>query len=203
MKILFDLFPVILFFATYKIMTLGQKNAACLSDAAAQLPWTQQPLLVATAVAIGASLAQIGWVLLVRKIKVDGMLWLSFATILILGGATLYFHDASFIQWKPTVYYWVIAVILAGAQLLMGKNLSKAALEKAMKLPNRIWKLVNAGWVLFFAALGVANLAAVRLLSCDNWVNFKVFGVPALIMVFGMLQVAAVYKYIEEDKEHN
>ena len=203
MKILFDLFPVILFFVTYKIMTLGQKSAACLSDATAHLPWTQQPLLVATAVAIAASLAQIGWVLLIRRLKVDGMLWLSFATILILGGATLYFHDASFIMWKPTIYYWVIAVILAGTQVLMGKNLSKAALEKAMKLPNHIWKLINASWVLFFVALGVTNLAAMRYLSCDNWVNFKLFGVPALVMAFGMLQLAAVYKYIEEDKEHN
>jgi len=203
MKILFDLFPVILFFVTYKTMTWGQKSAACLSEATAHLPWTQQPLLVATAVAIAASLVQIGWVLLIRKVKVDGMLWLSFATILILGGATLYFHNASFIQWKPTIYYWVVAVILAGTHILMGKNLSKAALEKAMKLPNHIWKLVNAGWVLFFVSLGFVNIAALHYLSCDDWVNFKMFGVPALVMVFGMLQFAAVYKYVEEDKEHN
>lgn len=203
MKILFDLFPVILFFATYKIMTLGQKDAACLSEATAHLPWFQQPLLVATSVAIAGSLAQIGWVLLVRKAKVDKMLWLSFATIVTLGGATLYFHSAAYIQWKPTVYYWALATILAGAHLLMGKNLSKLAMEKVMKLPNRIWRLINASWVLFFAALGFVNIAAVRLLSCDNWVNFKMFGVPALTFGFAMLQLAVVYRYIEEDKEHN
>jgi len=203
MKILFDLFPVILFFATYKIMTWGHKDAACISEATSHLPWFQQPLLVATAVAIAASLAQIGWVALVRKARIDKMLWLSFATIAILGGATLYFHDATFIQWKPTVFYWVIALILAGAHLLMGKNLSKAALEKAMKLPNHIWKLINASWVLFFAVLGFVNIAALRLLSCDNWVNFKMFGVPALMFGFGMLQLALVFKYIEEDKEQN
>jgi intracellular septation protein len=203
MKILFDLFPVILFFATYKIMTWGQKDVACISEATAHLPWLQQPLLVATSAAIAASLAQIVWVLLIRKIKVDKMLWLSFGTIVTLGGATLYFHDATYIQWKPTVFYWVVAVILAGAHLLMGKNLSKLAMEKAMKLPNRIWKLVNASWMLFFVALGFVNIVALRLLSCDNWVNFKMFGVPVLIFGFAMLQLAAVYKYIEEDKEHN
>lgn len=203
MKILFDLFPVILFFATYKIMSWGQKTNACLSDAAAHLPWTEQPLLVATAVAMAASLAQIGWVILVRKTKVDGMLWLSFATIVTLGGATLYLHDASFIQWKPTIYYWVIALVLAGTHLFAGRNLMKSLMEQAMKLPNHVWKLVNAAWILFFVTLGFVNIAALRLLSCDNWVNFKMFGVPALVMVFGLLQLAAVYKYIEEDKEQN
>lgn len=203
MKILFDLFPVILFFVTYKIKTWGHKDAACISEATSHLPWFDQPLLLATAVAIAASVAQIAWVLLVRRSKVDNMLWLSFATILILGGATLYLHDASYIQWKPTIYYWVLATILAGTQLLMGKNLSRAVLEKAYKLPNRVWKLVNMGWVLFFAALGFVNIAAMHALSCDNWVNFKMFGVPALVMVFGVLQLAAVYRYIEEDKEHN
>ncbi len=203
MKILFDLFPVILFFATYKIMTWGHKSAACVSDSTAHLPWFQQPLLLATAVAIAASMAQIAWVLLVRRARVDKMLWLSFGTILILGGATLYFHDASYIQWKPTVYYWVLATVLAGAQLLMGKNLSRALLEKAYKLPNRVWKAVNAGWVLFFVALGFLNIAAVHTLSCDSWVDFKMFGVPALLIAFGLLQTAAVYKYIEEEKEHN
>ncbi len=203
MKILFDLFPVILFFATYKIKTWGHKDAACISEATSHLPWFEQPLLLATAVAIAASVAQIAWVLLVRRTKVDRMLWLSFGTILLLGTATLYFHDASYIQWKPTIYYWVLATVLAGAQLLMGKNLSKAVLEKAYKLPNRVWKLVNAGWVLFFVALGFVNIAAMHALSCDNWVNFKLFGAPALLMAFGVLQLAAVYKYIEEDKEHN
>ncbi len=203
MKILFDLFPVILFFATYKIKTWGHKDAACISEATSHLPWFEQPLLLATAVAIAASVGQIAWVLLVRRTKVDRMLWLSFGTILLLGTATLYFHDASYIQWKPTIYYWVLATVLAGAQLLMGKNLSKAVLEKAYKLPNHVWKLVNAGWVLFFVTLGFVNIAAMHALSCDNWVNFKLFGAPALLMAFGLLQLAAVYKYIEEDKEHN
>ena len=79
----------------------------------------------------------------------------------------------------------------------------KSLMEQAMKLPNHVWKLVNAAWIVFFVALGFVNIAALRMLSCDNWVNFKMFGVPALVMVFGLLQVAALYKYIEEDKEQN
>ncbi len=202
MKILFDLFPVILFFATYKFLNHGSETGACLPDAAAGLPWTHQPILVATAVAIAASFVQIGWLAL-RKKKIDGMLWVSFAIVSVFGGATLYFHDATFIQWKPTVLYWVLALALAGAQLFAGRNLTRAAMETAMKLPNRIWTHMNLSWILFFVLLGFANIAAMRNLSCSGWVNFKVWGATGLMIVFVMLQLAAVYKYIEQEKEQN
>ncbi len=202
MKILFDLFPVILFFATYKFMSHGSETSACLPDAAAGVPWMQQPILVATAVAIAASFVQIGWLAL-RKKKIDGMLWVSFAIVSVFGGATLYFHDATFIQWKPTVLYWVLALSLAGAQLFGGRNLTRAAMETAMKLPNRVWQHMNLSWMVFFVLLGFANIAAMRNLSCSGWVNFKVWGATGLMMVFVMLQLAAVYKYVEEEKEQN
>jgi len=202
MKLLFDLFPVILFFATFKFLSRGSESNACLPEAAAHLPWTEQPLLVATAVAIAASFVQIGW-LLMRKKKIDKMLWASLAIISVMGGATLYFHDAAFIQWKPTFFYWMLAAVLAGTQLFTGRNLTRSAMESIMKLPNRIWKQLNASWIIFFLMLGFANIAAVHNLSCSNWVNFKLFGVTGLIMMFGLLQIMAVYKYIEEDKEKN
>jgi len=202
MKFLFDLFPVFLFFGTYKFFSRGNEGNACLPEATAHLAWTEQPILMATAVAIAASFVQIGWLLL-RKKKIDTMLWISLAIISVFGGATLYFHDATFIQWKPTILYWMLAVILAGTPLFTGRNLIRSAMEAQIKLPNRIWKQLNVSWILFFLTLGFANIAAIHNLSCSNWVNFKVFGVTGLIMVFGLLQVVAVYKYIEEDKEQN
>jgi len=122
MKLLFDLFPVILFFGTYKYLSQGSTSNACLPDSVANLPWIEQPILMATAVAIAASFMQIGW-LLFRKKKIDHMLWVSLAIISIFGGATLYFQNAAFIQWKPTIVYWMFAAILAGAQLFNGRNL--------------------------------------------------------------------------------
>lgn len=202
MKFLFDLFPVILFFGTYKWFSRGHESSACLQDAAANLPWTEQPILMATAVAIAASFVQIGW-LLARKKKIDTMLWISLAIISVFGGATLYFHDATFIQWKPTILYWAIALILAGTHAFTGRNLIRASLEEQLKLPHRIWKWLNVSWILFFLTLGFANIAALRNLSCGDWVNFKVFGVTGMILLFGVLQMAVLYKYIEEDKEQN
>src|SRR5574340_947585 len=100
MKFLFDVLPIILFFVAYKL----------------------QGIYVATAVAIGATCAQIGWVWL-RHRKVDGMLWVSLAIIGVFGGATLLLHDETFIKWKPTVLYWLFAAVLIGADRLFGKNL--------------------------------------------------------------------------------
>ncbi len=202
MKFLFDLFPVILFFGTYKFFSQGTTGSACLPDATANLPWTEQPILIATSVAIAATFVQVGW-LLARKQKVDAMLWVSLTIVTVFGGATLYFHDATFIQWKPTILYWMFAAILAGTYAFTGRNLIRASLEEQIKLPNHIWKTLNFSWVLFFVLLGFANIAAIRTLSCSAWVNFKVFGVSSLIIVFGVLQMLVLYKYVEKDKEHN
>ncbi|EGD02481.1 intracellular septation protein A, partial [Burkholderia sp. TJI49] len=86
MKFLFDLFPIILFFAAFKV-------------------WG---IFTATAVAIAATLAQVAWVAF-RHRKVDTMLWVSLGVIVVFGGATLVLHDEKFIQWKPTVLYWLVA----------------------------------------------------------------------------------------------
>ena len=82
MKFLFDIFPVILFFAAFKLFDI----------------------YVATAVAIGATVLQIGALAALRR-KIDAMLWASLAIIVVFGGATLVLHDETFIKWKPTVLY--------------------------------------------------------------------------------------------------
>src|SRR3990172_11240287 len=111
MKFLFDIFPVVLFFIAFKIFGI----------------------YVATAVAIAATFAQIGWVWW-RHRKVDNMLWASLAIIVIFGGATLLLQDETFIKWKPTVLYWLFAAVLGGASIA-GRNLIRAMLSEHMQLP--------------------------------------------------------------------
>src|SRR3972149_9596438 len=100
MKFLFALFPVILFFIAFKLRGFS----------------------VATGVAIAASLAQIGWLWL-RGRKIDAMLWVSLAIIVVFGSATLLLHDETFIKWKPTVLYWLFAVVLRARGLFFRTNL--------------------------------------------------------------------------------
>ncbi|MDP2057266.1 MAG: septation protein IspZ, partial [Thiobacillus sp.] len=115
-KLLFDLFPIIVFFIAYKI---GDANAEATRTFMASLGLAlgagEKPgIYLATLVAIVASFAQIGWVKL-RGDKVEIMLWVSLGIIVVFGGATLWLHDESFIKWKPTVLYWVFAAIIFGA----------------------------------------------------------------------------------------
>jgi intracellular septation protein len=174
MKILFDLFPVLLFFIAYKFGDI----------------W------IATGVAIAASVCQIGWLLLRRK-KVDAMLWLSFAIIVVMGSATLLLHDETFIKWKPTVLYWAFALVLLVAEFAFGRNLIRAVQKEVMQLPEPVWRKVLLSWIVFFAVMGGANLYVAFNYPTETWVNFKLFGFTGMMFVFVICQALMLAKYVE------
>jgi len=180
MKLLFDLFPVILFFVAFKF----------------------QGIYVATAVAIGATVAQIIWTK-ARHGKVDTMLWVSFAIITVFGGATLLLHDETFIKWKPTVLYWMFSSILLVSNVIFNKNLMRSLLQEKIALPLHVWHRLNLSWSLFFAVLGFINLYVAFNYTTDDWVNFKLFGFTGLMLVFVLAQGAWLSKYVDEKKENN
>ena len=174
MKFLFDLFPVILFFVAFKL----------------------QGIYVATAVAIAASFAQIGWLWL-RGRKIDMMLWASLAIIVVFGSATLLLHDETFIKWKPTVLYWLFACVLSVSALVFRKNLIRAMLGEQIQLPDPAWNKLNFSWVGFFAGMGLLNLYVAFNFPTDTWVNFKLFGGMGLMLVFVIGQGLFLAKYVE------
>ena len=175
MKFLFDLFPVILFFAAFKMAGI----------------------YVATAVAIGATLLQICVLALLRR-KIEPMLWISLAIIVVFGGATLLLHDETFIKWKPTALYWLFAVVLAGSALLLRRNLIRAMLAAKVQLPDPIWARLNWAWVAFFVFMGAANLAVAFNFNTDQWVNFKLFGGTGLLLLFVIGQALFLSRHAEE-----
>jgi len=146
MKFLYDIFPVVLFFVAFKFYDI----------------------YVATAVAIAATFAQIGWLWLRRR-KVDNMLWVSLAVIVIFGGATLALQNETFIKWKPTVLYWLFAVALAIAALGFKKNLIRAMMGAQVTLPEAVWGKLLASWIAFFAVMGALNLFVAFNYSTDDW----------------------------------
>ena len=177
MKFLFDIFPVVLFFIAFKVYDI----------------------YVATAVAIAATFAQIGWTW-VRHRKVDNLLWVSLAIIVVFGGATLVLQDETFIKWKPTVLYWLFAVVLAVAVLAFRKNLVRAMMETQVTLPEFVWSRLLASWIAFFAVMGVLNLVVAYNFSTDAWVDFKLFGGIGLMLAFIVLQALMLARHIEEKK---
>ncbi|HSH54026.1 MAG TPA: septation protein A [Methylotenera sp.] len=176
MKFLFDLFPVILFFIAFKFFGI----------------------FTATAVAIVATIAQIIYCK-IRHGVVEKMLLVSGVIITVFGGATLLLKDPSFIQWKPTILYWLFAASLVGAQLLFKKNPIRSLMEKQISLPDNVWGKLNLAWAILFIALGFLNLYVAFNYSQDTWVNFKLFGITGIMFVFIILQTLVLSKYLSNE----
>ena len=175
MKFLFDLFPVVLFFVAFKLADI----------------------YVATAVAIGATALQIGWLKLRGK-RVEPMLWASLAIIAVFGGATLALQNETFIKWKPTVLYWLFGAVLAASALGFRRNLIRAMLSEQMQLPEPVWWRLNLSWVGFFAFMGALNLYVAYNFPTDLWVNFKLFGGMGLMLLFVVAQALFLSRYVED-----
>ncbi|MBY0270448.1 MAG: septation protein A [Burkholderiales bacterium] len=175
MKFLFDIFPVILFFAAFKFFGI----------------------YVATTVAIIATVLQIGWVWFKQR-KVESMQWISLALIVVFGGATLLLRDETFIKWKPTVLYWLFAVTLLVSEIAFRKNLIKSMMDKQVSAPEGVWKKLLFGWIGFFVVMGVLNLYVAYSYSTDTWVSFKLFGGIGLMLVFVLGQAVLLAPHMKE-----
>jgi intracellular septation protein len=176
MRFLFDIFPVVLFFAAFKMYDI----------------------YVATGVAIVATAVQIGTLALMGR-KIDGMLWASLAIIVVFGGATLLLQDETFIKWKPTVLYWLFGAVLAGGQL-MGRNLIRLMLHAQLQMPDVAWARLAWSWVGFFVVMGGLNLFVAYSFPTDTWVNFKLFGGIGLMLLFVIGQALFLARYVEEEQ---
>ena len=175
MKFLFDLFPVILFFIGFKFYGI----------------------FVATAIAIGATLALIIYAK-IRHGKVEKMLLINGAIISVLGGVTLLLHDKTYIMWKPTVLYWLLAAVLLISNLFFNKNFIQQMMGKMLDAPQAIWTKLNLTWVVFLIILGFVNLYVAFNYSEDTWVNFKLFGVTGVMFLFIIAQTIILKKYLIE-----
>jgi len=177
MKLFLDFFPIILFFVAFKFAGI----------------------YVATAVAIAATLIQIGY-LHFKHGKVEPMQWISLGVIVLFGGATLISHNDTFIRWKPTVLYWLMGGALLAGQMFFKKNLIKSLMGAQMELPETAWRMMNWSWTGFFAAMGVLNLWVAFHYDLDTWVNFKLFGGLGLMALFVIGQALFLGKYIKTDE---
>ena len=175
MKFFFDLFPVALFFVAFKLAGI----------------------YAATAVAIAASLLQVGW-LKFRRQKVHPMLWASLGIIVVFGGATLLLQNETFIKWKPTVLYWLFGVALVVSASVFRRNLIRLMLSEQVQLPEHLWTRLNWSWVAFFAFMGAANLSVAYNYPTDLWVDFKLFGGTGLMVVFVVVQSLFLAKYVAD-----
>ncbi|MFZ1640186.1 MAG: septation protein A [Candidatus Contendobacter sp.] len=176
MKLLFDFLPILLFFIAYKLADI----------------------YVATGVLIVATLAQVGWIWL-RQRQIEKMPLFTAALVLVLGGATLILHDPVFVKWKPTVVNWLFAVVFLGSRFIGRKTLPERMMGGQLELPPAVWVKLTLAWAIFFLVMGAANLYVAFTFSENTWVNFKLFGLLGLTLVFVLAQAFYMSRHLKTD----
>lgn len=207
MKLLLDFLPLILFFATFKYGE-GHKDAAAafanehfgMLVSGGQVVPDQAPVLLATLVAIAATFVAV----LIQKLrgqKIDTMLWITLAVVSVLGGLTVWFHNDTFIKWKPSVVYWALAAVYWGSAALFGKNILQVTLGEQLEMPDGAWRTLNRAWIAFFLFLGALNIIVAYSVPTATWVDFKVFGTTGLTLLFIVGQGFYVHKQLPPEAE--
>jgi intracellular septation protein len=206
MKLLFDFLPLILFFGSFKLAESRPEQAAELAStwfgplaSRGAVDADAAPVLLATAVVMAATAVQIGW-LLARGRRVDTMLWISLALVLVLGGATLWFHSETFIKWKPSVLYWIMGASLWVSHTIFRHNLLHALMGGQIDLPSAVWQRLNFAWIAFFGLMGLLNVYVAYSYPTAVWVNFKVFGSLALMLIFLVVQALYLSRYLKNEE---
>jgi intracellular septation protein len=133
----------------------------------------------------------------------------SLALITVLGGITIVIGDPAFIQWKPTVLNWVFAAAFFLSIFIGEKNLVERMMGSQLDLPDFVWTRLNLSWVAFFIISGLANLYVAFYYDLDaapdvrmeTWVDFKLFGLMGLTIIFVILQALYLARFIQEEEE--
>ena len=209
LKLLADFLPIILFFGAFKYADGHRDWAAAFASehfgfmvSGGAVGPAEAPVLLATVVVIVATLAQV-LVLKLRRRKVDTMLWVSLGLVVVLGGLTIWLRSETFIKWKPTLLYWVMAGAFGLGPLLFGKNLLRLMLGQQLVLPEAVWQRLNWAWVAFFSLMGALNLWVAYSFSTDTWVNFKLFGGIGLMLAFTVAQGLYLARYLPDEPPPN
>lgn len=178
MKQLLDFLPLIVFFVFYKLYDIFVASGA---------------LIVATAIALVYS-----WY---KFRKLEKMTLVTFVLVAVFGGLTIYFHNSEFIKWKVTIIYTLFAGALLVGQWVMKKPLIQSMLGKEITLPGSVWTRLNLAWAVFFIACGLLNIYVAFWLPESVWMNFKVFGLTALTLIFTLLSGVYMYRHMPAEEK--
>ncbi|MBF0379566.1 MAG: septation protein A [Magnetococcales bacterium] len=178
MAALKDFLPVLIFFAVYKATDI----------------------YIATAVLIATVAAQVAFQWF-RHRHVPKVQLLTLALLLVFGGATLLFRDPLFIQWKPTVLQWIMAGAFLASHFIGDKVIIQRLAGKQMNMPQSTWSRLNLAWVAFFVFSGALNIYVAKNFDENTWVNFKMFGLMGLMLIFIVAQGIVLSRYIKEPDE--
>ncbi len=150
-------------------------------------------IIPGTIVLMGLCLFAVLVSVIVEK-KIPFMPIITAGVVLLFGGLTVYFNDERFIKMKPTIINIILGAILYGA-LLFKKYPLRKLLGGTIQLKEKGWEILSKRWAFFFIGLAFLNELVWRNVSTTSWVNFKVFGLLIITVVFAMLQSSIIQKY--------
>ena len=206
MKLFLDFLPIILFFGTYQFTKFNKEWAAAFATqqlgfavAGGVVGTEEAPVMLATVVVVLATCVQVAWLKVLRR-KIDLMLWVSLVLVVLLGGATVWFHDAMFIKWKPSIAFWIMGVVFWVSRRFFGKNILRLTLGEELHLPEPVWQRLHLAWIAFFVLMGFVNIWVAYSFSTDAWANFHTFGTYALMAVFVVWQAFYLGPHLKEEE---
>ncbi len=204
MKFLFDFFPILLFFLVYKfygdlpVEIIGIANAVFYLSL---IPGNaNDAIFLATAIAIIATFFQL-MIFWLKHRRFEKIHIISLVLITVFGGATLLLQDPIYIKWKPTILNWLFALVFLGSQYIGKRPLAQRMMQHAITVPALIWQRVNMAWVAFFGLAGTANIYVAYTFSEDTWVDFKLFGLMGLTLIFGFAQALYLTRYVVTEEK--
>ena len=174
MQVFYDLFPLFFFFIAYKFFGI----------------------YTATTAAIAASVIQVAYTRIRHK-NYQIIQVVTCVMIVVFGGMTLALHNPIFIKWKPTMINWILAIVFIGSQYIGKKSVIERLLHDKITAPLNVWRTLNTMWVSFFLFAGTLNIIVAYNVDTDTWVNFKVFGMLGLTLVFGIIQAMYLAKHLK------
>ncbi len=190
MKQLAEFIPIALFFITYQLngetVSLGQWS------------FTFDGIFTATAVLMAATLLQVILSYAFTREFEKRAMWMLLA-VLIFGGATLLLRNQMFIQWKPTIFNWVLAIAFGASQFIGEKNLMERTLGSQVRLPKPIWTKLNLLWVSNFAIVGALNLVVAYRFSEATWVSYKLYSAIGFTLLLTILTAILISPHLKEE----
>jgi intracellular septation protein len=189
MKQIAEFIPIALFFIVYQFD--GQSVSL--------LGWTYHfdGIYSATAVLMIATVLQVVFTFaLTRKLE-KRLMWLT-AAVLIFGGATLFFHNQMFIQWKPTIFNWALALAFGLSQFIGDKNLMQRTLGSQIQLPKPVWTRLNLMWTTNFLIVGGLNIFVAYGFSESTWVSYKMYSAIGFTLVLTILTAVLISPHLKE-----
>ncbi len=191
MKQLAEFVPIALFFIVYQLK--GEEVSV------AGWSYHFDGIFSATTVLIIATVFQVVVTFAITRRLEKRLLWLLLA-VTVFGGATLVFRNQLFIQWKPTIFNWVLALAFGASQFLGEKNLMERTLGGQIHLPKLVWNRLNLLWVSNFALVGALNLYVAYSYSEATWVSYKLYSAIGFTLVLTILTALLISPHIKEEQ---